>query len=188
MSDQRSIREAHLLAQVAAGDQGPPLAELYDAYAGQLLRLGVRLLGDRGQAEDLVQETFVRLWQAASRFDPGRGTVRTFVFTLARRVATDHYRRLSSRPRLVGAPTEEAMGASEGEDMVDRLAREHLVRDALDELPDKHREVIELTFDRDLSDRQIADRIDVPIGTVRSRTYYALRALRVSLEEEGLVA
>lgn len=79
--------EIQLLGQMAAGDHGRPLAELYRLYSARLYGLGLRLVGDRGMAEELVQETFLRLWRSAERFDPERGTVRTFVFTIARRVA-----------------------------------------------------------------------------------------------------
>jgi hypothetical protein len=106
--------EADLLARVAAGDAGTPgapprgppaapgaaatpLRALYRRYEGRLYGLGVRLLGDPGLAEELVQETFVRVWQGADRFDPARGSVRGLVFTIARRVAIDLWRRPSSR-------------------------------------------------------------------------------------------
>ena len=74
------------------------------------------------------------------------------------------------------------------EDTVERIADEFLVREALETLSSKHREVITMSFDQDLADGQIADRLGVPVGTVRSRTYYALRAMRLQLEERGLVA
>jgi RNA polymerase sigma factor (sigma-70 family) len=85
--------EARLLALVAAGDRDEPLVELYGRYAKRVYGLGLRLLGDHGLAEDLVQETFLRLWRSAPRFDPGRATVRTFLFTIARRTAADLWRR-----------------------------------------------------------------------------------------------
>jgi len=81
--------DAKLIARVAAGDLGHPLEELYDRYAARLHGLGLRLLGDPGLAEELVQETFVRLWQSADRYDPKRGSVPSFVFTIARRLAID---------------------------------------------------------------------------------------------------
>ncbi len=74
------------------------------------------------------------------------------------------------------------------DELVERVAREFLVRDAVAALAPKHREIIELSFDADLADGDIAARLDIPVGTVRSRTYYALSALRLQLEEQGLVA
>jgi RNA polymerase sigma-70 factor (ECF subfamily) len=90
--------DGELLAAVAAGDRGEPLRILYHRYAGRVYGLGCQLLGDRGLAEELVQETFVRVWRNAARYDPERGSVPTFVFTIARRLAADLYRRPSSRP------------------------------------------------------------------------------------------
>src|SRR5438105_460450 len=90
--------EAALLARVAAGERGAPLSELYTRYEGRLYGLGLRLLGDEGLAEELVQETFVRLWRRADRFDADRGSVAAFIFTIARRIAIDLWRRPSSRP------------------------------------------------------------------------------------------
>lgn len=178
------------LRAVAAGDRGEPLRALYHAFGPRIHRLGLRTLRDAGQAEELVQETFVRLWQAAARFDPALGSAQTFTFTIAQRVAIDLQRRASVRPKLVAAVADDALArAVPGEDdTVERVAREFLVRDAVAVLSVKHREVIELSFDEDLADADIAARLDVPIGTVRSRTYYALRVLRAELEERGLVA
>lgn len=178
--------ENELLLRVAAGDRGDALVELYRAWSPQVHRLGLRTLRDDGQAEDLVQETFVRLWQSAGRFDPARGSARAFAFTIAKRAAIDVLRRAAVRPQLVAA---DAVGVSaEAEDVVQHVANDFLVRDAVDTLPPKHREVITMSLDEDLADKQIADRLGVPVGTVRSRTYYALRALRLELEERGLFA
>lgn len=175
------------LLRVAAGDRGDALVALYRAYAPRVHRLGLRTLRDPGHAEELVQETFVRLWQSAHRFDPGRGSARAFTFTIAQRSAIDLLRRAAARPTLVAAVPDEALGMTAAqEDVVERVAREWVVREALDALSPKHREVITLSFDDDLADGQIAERLGVPVGTVRSRTYYALRALRLELEERGL--
>lgn len=189
MSDDVDRTEDDWLQRVAAGDRGDALVALYRAYAPRIHRLGVRTLHDRGQAEELVQETFVRLWQSAHRFDPGRGSARAFTFTIAQRVAIDLLRRAAARPQLVAAVPDEALGMRAGdESIVERIADEFLVREALEQLSPKHREVISMSFDEDLADGQIADRLGVPVGTVRSRTYYALRALRLELEERGLLA
>lgn len=189
MSDETDRSEDEWLCRVAAGDRGDALVALYRAYSPRIHRLGLRTLHDAGHAEELVQETFVRLWQSAHRFDPARGSARAFTFTLAQRTAIDILRRASARPKLVAAVPDEALGMSSGgEDAVERIADEFLVREAVETLSPKHREVITMSFDEDLADRQIADRLDVPVGTVRSRTYYALRALRLELEERGLLA
>lgn len=175
-----------LLRLVAAGDRGDALVELYRLFAPSIYRLGQRMLHDAGHAEELVQETFVRLWQSAGRFDSARGSARTFTLTIAERTAIDLLRRAAARPRLVATAPDAV--STDGEDFIDQVVDESLVRDALETLSPKHHEVITMSFDHDLPDGQIADRLGVPVGTVRSRTYYALRALRLELEERGLLA
>lgn len=176
--------ESALVERVAAGDRREPLTELYQRYAGRLYGLGVRLLGDEGLAEELVQETFVRLWRSAPRFDSEQGTVRTFLFTIARRAAVDLRRRPSSRPL---AELSEDGGGAASDDAFESLLLGLEVRDAMEALSDDHRETLELYYEHDLSQRQISERLGVPIGTVKTRTHYALRALRDALEERELL-
>jgi RNA polymerase sigma-70 factor (ECF subfamily) len=176
--------EAELVLRLAAGDRGEPLEALYDAYGSGVFRLGLMLLRDTGLAEDLVQETFVRLWRSAPRYDPSRSSVRTFVFTLARRAAVDLWRR--QRGPLPSALEDtdfvDVAGSEEFEHLLLRLD----VRDALDALSPAHREVLELQYDTDLTQEQVAIRLGIPLGTVKSRTLYALRALARELGERGL--
>jgi RNA polymerase sigma-70 factor (ECF subfamily) len=117
--------EAALLARVAAGDRGRPLEELYRRYEARLYGLGLRLLGDQGLAEELVQETFVRLWQQARRYDPVRGSVGSFLFAIARRLAVDLWRRPSSRP-FEPEPQDEPASSDPVENLVQGLT----IRDA----------------------------------------------------------
>lgn len=180
-----AAEEAALLAQVAGGDRGEPLEELFRRYAGRLYALGLALLGDAGLAEELVQETFVRLWRQAPRFDPSRGTVSTFVFALARRIAVDLWRRPSSRPlpveqsaAAVGTSADPAGGVVDGV----------VVRRALESLSPAHREVIELSYGGGFTQVEIARLVGVPLGTVKTRTYHALRALKMELESLGVDA
>ena len=176
--------DAALLARVAGGDWGEALAQLYDRYEKRLYGLGLRLLGDAGLAEELVQETFVRLWRQAARYDPGRGSVATFVFTIARRLAIDLWRRPSSRPF---APQPETEVPASGDPLAD-VIRGLTVRDALESLSPPHREVLELSYRGDLRQSEIAELLGIPLGTVKTRTYYALRALKLALEERGVDA
>jgi RNA polymerase sigma-70 factor (ECF subfamily) len=171
--------EARLLALVAAGQRDEPLVELYSRYAKRVYGLGLRLLGDQGLAEDLVQETFLRLWRSAPRFDPDRATVRTFLFTIARRAAVDLWRRRRDRIEAAGSEVEPVVEDEAFEALLVSLD----VRDALDELSAKHREVLELHYRGDLTQQQISERLEVPLGTVKTRTYHALRALKGKLEE-----
>jgi RNA polymerase sigma-70 factor (ECF subfamily) len=182
-AERADAEEARLLALVAAGDRDEPLVELYRRYARRVFGLGLRLLDDRSLAEELVQETFVRLWRSAPRFDPARGSVRTFVFTLARRAAVDLWRR---RRNGLERPVDPEHEGPADDDAFDAALLALDVRDALDELKPKHREVLELHYRGDLTQRQIGERLGVPVGTVKTRTYHALRALKTKLEERDL--
>jgi len=177
--------EAALLAKVAGGDRGAPLEELFRRYAGRIYALGLGVLGDSGMAEELVQESFVRLWRQSPRFDPARGTVAAFVFSLSRRIAVDLWRRPSSRPFV-----DPAFGPvlSSLADPADAVVDGILVRRALDALSPAHRQVIELSYGGGLTQVEIARRVGVPVGTVKTRTYHALRALKLQLESHGVHA
>jgi RNA polymerase sigma-70 factor (ECF subfamily) len=169
--------EAELLTLVAAGDTGEPLRRLYDRYERPLYGLGIQLLREPGLAEELVQETWLRVWRSAARFDPERGTARTFVFTIARRVAVDLWRRPSSR---VFAP--EVPDAVSVEAHVDEILLAVTVREAMTALSPAHREVLELVYDHDLRLADVARRLRIPLGTVKTRVHHALRALRRELK------
>jgi RNA polymerase sigma-70 factor (ECF subfamily) len=171
--------DADLLAAVASGDRGDPLRELYRRYAPRVYGLGVQLLSERGLAEELVQETFVRVWRNAGRYDQARGSVATFIFTIARRLAIDLWRRPSSRPIEVDPPTAE-------DDHIDRLLVGLGVRDALESLTDSHRQVLELSYRDHLKQAEIAHKLGIPLGTVKTRTYHALRSLRAALEQRDI--
>lgn len=171
--------EAQWLGRIAAGDTGAPLRRLYCRYERRLYGFGVRLLGDPGLAEELVQETWLRLWRSAGRYDPERGTVRTFLYTIARRVAVDLWRRPSSRAH--GAEPPEPGVASRADEVLLAVT----VRDAMTALSPAHRQVLELVYDEDLKLAQVADRLDVPVGTVKTRVHHALRRLRAALEDRG---
>ena len=176
--------EAALLARVAAGDRGAPLEELYTRYEGRLYGLGLRLLGDQGLAEELVQETFVRLWQQARRFDPARGAVSTFLFAIARRLAVDLWRRPSSRP----FEPEQGEAAAAADDPLDGVLESLAVRDAMQSLSPAHRQILELFYGQDRKQSEIAALLGLPLGTVKTRSYYALRALKLALQERGIDA
>jgi RNA polymerase sigma-70 factor, ECF subfamily len=173
--------EAALLLAVGRGDRDRALPELYRRYERRLFGLGIRLLGDAGLAEELVQETFLRIWRTADRFDPSRGTVSAFVLSVARRLAIDLWRRPSSRP--VPPAGEPAAGVDE---TIDRLLLQLDVREALDSLPPAHREVLELSYRSDLTQVEVASRLGIPLGTVKSRAYHALRAFRRAVDERGI--
>jgi len=173
---------------VAAGDSGDPMVALYQRYGSRLYGFGLRLLGDQGMAEEMVQETFVRLWRGAERFDPDKGSVRTYTYTIARRVAVDLRRRAASRPPQTTGTGHDDVELSTGDREFEDLILGLDLRDALRSLSAKHREILELLLDEDLSQPQVSERLGIPLGTVKTRTYYGLRALKLELEERGLIA
>jgi RNA polymerase sigma-70 factor (ECF subfamily) len=183
--ERATTEEAALLSRVGSGDRGEPLAELYRRYVRRVYGLGLYLLRDPSLAEDLVQDTFVRLWRSSHRFDPERATARTFIFMLARRAAVDLMRRRSARPPATAGLSEQE--PADGADAFDQVIVSLDVRDALNALQPKHREILELHYLDDMTQSQIAVQLDIPLGTVKTRSFHALRALREELDRRGLV-
>jgi RNA polymerase sigma-70 factor (ECF subfamily) len=170
MDERRS--EDELISAVATGDE-VAFGALYDRFARPLYALGLRWLQDVEDAEELVNDTLIRAWRQAGRFDPARGRAGAWLFGIARHVATD---RLRSRGRRPGPPGE---GAAEpiGRLDVDGLAEAWEIAAALERLPAVQREVLLLAYRDDLSQSQIAEVLGVPLGTVKSRTHHALRGM-----------
>ena len=160
------------------------LRALYDAHAIALLGYAVRLCdGDRARAEDLVQETLVRAWRHLDVLDPSAAPVRPWLFTVAQHLAIDAYRARRARPPEVGeAALANVPGLDELEGTLDRI----VVVDALGSLSPEHRAVIVETYYRGRSVAEAARVLGIPPGTVKSRCYYALRALKLALAERGV--
>jgi RNA polymerase sigma-70 factor, ECF subfamily len=181
---QIAVEEARLVAQIAAGDAGAPVAELYRRYGKRLYRFGMQLLGDSGLAEEMVQECFMRLWRRSGRFDASRGSVGGYLFVIARSSAADIRKRPSSRPLL---PVDEAHIPPEADD-IDQILDSLVVHEALDSLSPAHGEVLRLAQDEGLTQAQIAQRLGLPVGTVKTRMFYGMQALRSALAERGFHA
>ena len=181
-AERLAAEEADLVARIAAGDVGSPVAELYRRYGKRLYRFGVQHLGNEGLAEEMVQETFVRLWRTAGRFDAGKATVGTYLYVIARSVAADIRKRPSSRPLM---PAEDDVPIP---DSVDQILDSLIVREALEALGPAHADVIRLAHDDGLTQPQIAERLGLPLGTVKTRTFHGMRALRTALTERGFHA
>jgi RNA polymerase sigma-70 factor, ECF subfamily len=181
--DQIAAEEADLVAQIAAGDVGRPVAELYRRYGRRLYRFGVQNLGNEGLAEEMVQETFVRLWRTAGRFEADKAKVGTYLYVIARSVAADIRKRPSSRPLL---PVEDVVAPTP--DSVDQILDSMIVREAFEALGPAHASVIRLAHEEGLTQTQIAERLGLPLGTVKTRTFHGLRALRAALIERGFDA
>jgi RNA polymerase sigma-70 factor (ECF subfamily) len=158
---------------------------LHDEHARALWVYALRLTGgDHGRAQDAVQETLLRAWRHAEVLDPTRGSPRAWLFTTVRNVLIDEWRSRSARPEVV---TDEVPETPAPDD-VDNAVQSWLLADAMRQLSTAHRDVIIECFYRGYSVAEAAERLGVPPGTVKSRTYYALRALKLALEEKGVTA
>ncbi|MFD2092709.1 sigma-70 family RNA polymerase sigma factor [Blastococcus deserti] len=160
------------------------LRALFDGHAAVLLAYALRLTGgDRARAEDIVQETLVRAWQHLDRLDENAGPVRPWLFTVAQRLAIDAHRARRARPPEAG---DAALATVPALDELDATLDRIVVTDALDALSREHRAVIVETYYRGRSVAEAAQVLGVPPGTVKSRCYYALRALKLALAERGV--
>ena len=175
-----------LLALIGRGDR-EAFARLYDLYGAAAYSLAARIVRDRELAADVVQNVFLAVWTGATQFDPGRGQPSTWIMTMTHHKAVDMVRREQRRRT---EPLDVVGDYATGETPVDEQAWRGVargnVRAALARLPDPHREVIELAYFAGYSQSELADRLAVPIGTVKSRTFAAMRALRDALAAAGL--
>lgn len=155
------------------------LAEAYDAHGPSLLGYAVNVLGDRVAAEDCVQETFLRAWRARTRFDASRGGTRTWLFAIERNVIVDLRRSMARTPPTTPLLTEDAPTEDDNAATVERL---HMI-EALALLSREHRDVVVAVHLAGRTYAEVAEETGVAVGTLRSRTYYALRALRAHLDD-----
>ena len=176
-ADRRAVR------RIAGGD-GSGLAELYDRYARLLYSLALRILREPAETEDVLQDVFSQAWRQAARFDTSRGTVAGWLITMTRSRALDRLRRRKARPEDPDNSelANEHAGKGEGVD-VQLVTNEEAerVRGALAALGDDLRVPIELAYYEGLSQSEIAEALQVPLGTIKTRMRQALRRLRDGL-------
>jgi RNA polymerase sigma-70 factor (ECF subfamily) len=175
-----SPADVSCIRAIANGDRDA-LADLYDRYASTMLAVGIRILRDRREAEDVVHDVFLEAWRRAGDYQSSRGTVRTWLLIRMRSRALD--RRKSARVSR-SAPLE-AAGPRISHDDPSLAADGSRVRDALASLPPDQRTVIELGYFEGLTSSEIAMRVDVPVGTVKSRVAAAIGKLRAGLRPSG---
>jgi RNA polymerase sigma-70 factor, ECF subfamily len=159
----------------------------FAAHGRELYHFATRSLGDRGLAEEAVQDTFVRAWRAADRFDESVGSLRTWLFAIIRNVIIDMTRARAVRPPLASdepGDTPLLWGESSDEDF-ERLLSAWQVEEAIRRLSDDHRAALVAVHFEGRSYLEVGQHLGVPAGTVKSRVYYALKQLRLLLDELG---
>ncbi|NBX26352.1 MAG: sigma-70 family RNA polymerase sigma factor [Planctomycetes bacterium] len=169
-----------LMSRVASGDEAA-IAELYDRFGALVFKASRQVLNSRAEAEDAAQEIFVRLWKTADRFDPRRARLVTWVMLIARRHLIDRLRRKVSRPEVLGleAETEASMaGDAHAVQPASPVEENSALKARIDELPALQREVIERTYIRGFTLREVSEQLNAPLGTVKSALSRGLTRLR----------
>lgn len=175
--------DAELLVRVGERDR-VAFEELYHRYVRSIMGLALRRLRDRGRAEDAVQEIFAAVWRSAASYRPERGPAAPWLYAVARNAIIDRMRARNEQP------TAEAPEVASGEPgPLERAEASYVswrVHRAMEELPEKEREVIELAYWSGMSQSEVAEYLNIPLGTVKTRTRSALTRLAGVLEGEEL--
>lgn len=178
--------EVELMERVAKGDDAA-LEDIYNRYAGMLKALILRVVKDYGEAEEILQEVFIQAWRQADRYNSRRASVSTWLALIARSRAIDRVRTRKVVARTVAnAQKEKGDEHQSPEGVADVLNQERREKlgEALADLPDEQRTVLELAFYKGLTQREISKREDIPLGTVKTRTLLAMNKLRKALADE----
>lgn len=185
MSGIGGISDSVLLVSVGRGDQ-QALAELYQRHAGSVFHVALRVLSVRGLAEEVVQDVFTRLWQAPERFDPARGSLRSFLLAQGHNRAVDIVRSESARRRRECSDSHATTAPYVLEDEAVDSAVGQEVREAVETLSKDEREAISLAYFGGHSYTEVATLLDLPVGTAKSRIRSGLARLRTVLVEAGI--
>jgi RNA polymerase sigma-70 factor, ECF subfamily len=178
-----------LAAGLAAGDVDA-LGLVYDRYGTLAYTVAMRVLGDHGRAEDVVQDCFLRLWRSADQFDASRGSLRTWLLTSVRNRAIDYVRGRGAHERQEREIPLDAQAGGPGSDPWQEVAlslEQDMVREAVTSLPAEQRQAVELAYYGGYTQSEIAEMARVPLGTVKGRTRLALEKLHSYLQGRGLV-
>lgn len=181
------LSDADLIGRAAAGE-ARALEVLYERYSRVVYSFAVRILRDPQMAEELLQEVFFRAWQQGGSYSASRGTFVTWLLSITHNMAIDEIRKRGRRPQKADSEDPEAVLAAVAdrgpavEDEVWLGALRETINDALDQLPANQREAIELAYFRGLTQREIAEHLGEPLGTIKTRMRLGIRKLRESLE------
>jgi RNA polymerase sigma-70 factor (ECF subfamily) len=183
------LPESDLLRRIAAGD-GTAIGELYDRYAATLFPLALRIVRDRAEAEDILQDAFLTIADRAGQYSSERGTVTAWLVTLVRNLSIDRTRRRDRRGALARdvVAHEPVTPVDTPETQTAEAAERAKIRRALASLPEAQRTTLETAFFEGLTYAEIAEREHVPLGTIKSRAARAIVSLREALDREGVVS
>lgn len=179
------------MAHLAAGNPAA-MDLLYDRYNRPVYSFAYRMLGDREHAEELLQEVFLRAWRRGSRFSDTRGSLISWLLSITHNMAIDELRKQQRRPRKAESAEPKTLLAAlpDVAEPVETQAiladRQRMVRSALAELPDAQRQVLEMGYFNGLTQREIAEQMDVPLGTIKTRMRLGLRKLQDSVDIQAL--
>jgi RNA polymerase sigma-70 factor (ECF subfamily) len=182
-NDLRARANAELIRRMAGGDRDA-LAELYDRLSRPLYATARHILNDSSEAQDVVHDVFLALWENAASFDVGRGAAFSWAVTLTRNRSIDRLRTRTNRARLLDSSVPDDLGYGSdsailgGDDRAELGERAQVVRTAMDSLPDEQKRALELAFFSGLTQKEIAEKLSEPIGTVKARIRRGLLKLR----------
>lgn len=186
MTDRNSMDDKALLAAIAGRDS-EALQELHRRYSNMLLALAQRVLGNRTDAEDVLQDALLQVWKQAERYDSKRSSVSTWLVLITRSRAIDRLRSRRVVDKTVTAVSLEKPSAHtspQGVGNVFNLERRHRLQQEMSRLPSEQRQVLELSFYQGWTQREIAESTSIPLGTVKTRTLLAMKKLRKALQDE----
>ena len=186
-TDDRAI-ELELLARIARRERAA-FEQLYDRYANILYATAMKFLKEDADAQDVVQDVFIQIWDKAKLYDPAKGKPLTWALTLTRNRSIDRIRAIQRRTRLRDdfekeTATDESAGVREALSGVDAGEKSQILRDAVGRLSPEQRKVIELAFFGGLTQSEVADRLGEPLGTIKARARRGLMKLKEILGEK----
>ena len=188
MARGRHVTVLEAVPSVSGLDDEAGVRAAYEAHGAEIYRFVLRGLGDPMAAQDVVQDTFLRAWRHADRFDADLASLRVWLFAIARNAMIDHARAAAVRPwqrSLIDPSTAEAYGVAV-DDGTEQLILSWVVEEALQRLSSEHRSAIVETHLKERPYSEVAAEHGIPIGTLRSRVFYGLKALRVAMDELGV--
>jgi RNA polymerase sigma-70 factor, ECF subfamily len=179
------LSDEQLMTRLDGPEVEAALSELYDRYSRTVYGVGIKILGDRSSAEELVQEVFLKVWRSSGTFDPSRASFSTWLYRVTRSCALDLYRKRAHRVHQIPDGETHVVTTRDSsagpQEVVDESWLSWRVSRALEVLDAPHKEVINLAYFEGFSQREISERTGVPLGTVKSRTANAFKKLRREL-------